>query len=124
MNLYLSRGPVEASGVYGQLVCEGGPTFASLENTACYIPAGAYKLSWHASPHLGGAVVPMLNDVPGRTEILIHWGNVEACSEGCILIGLNRDGNAIDSTQTAIARLSDYIRSQDPTLADSFITIA
>lgn len=123
-SLVLTRGPVEASGVFGELICEGGPSFASLENTNTYIPTGTYTLSWHTSQHLGGAVVPLLNNVPGRTEILIHWGNVETCSEGCILVGLCRDGSSIDSTQTAVSQLTFYLKSVDPDLIDSSITIS
>jgi hypothetical protein len=79
--------------------------FVSLENEKLFIPAGIYKLEWHESPHLGNATVPMLIGVPGRTEILMHWGNVESCSEGCILCGSIRDGNAIDTTQTICKEL-------------------
>jgi len=78
---------------------------ASLENYTLVIPAGTYNLVWHISPHLGNARVPMLVGVPGRTEILLHWGNTENCSEGCILCGLMKDGNDIDSTQTACQQL-------------------
>lgn len=84
---------------------------ASLENFALAIPTGTYSLMWHVSPHLGNATVPMLVDVTGRTEILIHWGNVEGCSEGCILCGTVRDGDAIDATQTACQTLYAKIKT-------------
>lgn len=79
--------------------------FTSLENEKLFIPPGTYKLEWHQSPHLNNATVPMLVNVPDRTEILLHWGNDEACSEGCILCGTVRDGNDIDTTQTACQEL-------------------
>lgn len=101
------RGPLESTvGIFGS----GSLTwdvfkFVSLENEKLFIPKGIYKLEWHESPHLGNATVPMLIGVQGRTEILIHWGNVESCSEGCILCGSIRDGNAIDTTQAACKEL-------------------
>jgi hypothetical protein len=103
----IQRGPLEPTlGIFGM----GSLTwdvfkFTSLENEKLFIPAGTYKLEWHESAHLGGATVPMLIGVPDRTEILLHWGNDEACSEGCILCGTCRDGNDIDTTQTACQEL-------------------
>jgi uncharacterized protein DUF5675 len=103
----IQRGPLEPTvGIFG----DGSLTwdtfkFTSLENEKLFIPPGTYKMEWHESPHLGNATVPMLIGVPDRTEILIHWGNDEACSEGCILCGTVRDGNDIDTTQTACKEL-------------------
>src|SRR5271157_3467634 len=100
--IYLKRGPVTPAGVFGSITLSWDSwTGKSLENTAVIIPTGTFNLEWHVSPHLNNSTVPMLLNVPGRTEILIHWGNVESCSEGCILCGLVQDGNSIDSTQTA-----------------------
>ena len=31
--------------------------------------------------------MPLLMDVPGRSEIEIHFGNTEAQTRGCILLG-------------------------------------
>jgi hypothetical protein len=31
--------------------------------------------------------MPLLVDVPGRSDIEIHWGNTEANTRGCILLG-------------------------------------
>lgn len=108
----IQRGPLEPNaGIFGQgSLTWDSFTFASLENEKLYIPAGTYKLEWHESPHLGGATVPMLIGVPRRTEILMHWGNDENCSEGCILCGTCRDGNKIDTTQTACKELFEKIR--------------
>lgn len=104
--IYLKRGPLTSAGIFGTITLSWDSwTGVSLENPAVVIPAGTFTMEWHVSPHLNNATVPMLQNVPGRTEILIHWGNVETCSEGCILCGLVQDGNAIDSTQTACQEL-------------------
>lgn len=50
------------------------------------IPAGLY----HCEPYSGTkykSVYKVMN-VPGRTDILFHWGNWEFDTEGCILLGL------------------------------------
>jgi len=103
----IQRGPVEPSaGIFGNGSLSWDTfSFVSLENEALFIPAGTYKMEWRVSEHLGGATVPLLLNVPGRTEILLHWGNYESNSEGCILIGAYRDGDAIDSTETACKTL-------------------
>lgn len=50
------------------------------------IPEGIYR----CSPYSGTKYkdVYLVNNVPGRTAILFHWGNTEKDSEGCILLGL------------------------------------
>lgn len=102
----LTRLESNDAGVFGKVQLDwDGSEFVSLERMAVEIPVGTYKLAWHESAHLGGATVPMLLSVPGRTYVLIHWGNTENCSDGCILIGSVRDGDAIDSTQTACKTL-------------------
>jgi len=60
------------------------------------IPVGAYKCKKHRSPRFGLSL--WLQDVPNRSEILIHQGNFYADILGCILIGkdlkdLNNDGH-------------------------------
>ena len=100
--ILIKRNDTSPAGIFGTISLNWDSWVGvSLENYLLAIPTGTYSLEWHESPHLGNATVPMLVDVPGRTEILLHWGNVESCSEGCILCGTTRDGNAIDTTQAA-----------------------
>lgn len=88
-----------------------GPTFGSLVITndgpnafACYtlelpwlndqpdiscIPEGIYPMIRHSSA--AHPNVWKVNNVPGRTEILIHNGNVESDSLGCIIVGYKTD---------------------------------
>lgn len=104
--LEVTRSDRATSGIFGVVALTWDNwSGVSLENTDKYIPAGTYKLVWHISPHLNNARVPMLIDVPGRTEILLHWGNFESCSDGCILIGLTRETTSIDTTQEACKEL-------------------
>ena len=57
------------------------------------IPVGRYRCTWHQSPRYGG--VYLVNDVPGRSYILFHAGNLggdvvagfKTHTQGCILLG-------------------------------------
>ena len=50
------------------------------------IPAGQYEVVVEQSPKFG-RILPELQRVPGRTEILIHRGNTANDTEGCIIVG-------------------------------------
>jgi hypothetical protein len=50
------------------------------------IPKGKYKIQRHQSPHFGECFKVL--DVPNRSEILIHAGNTQKDTNGCILLGL------------------------------------
>ena len=77
---------------YGVLMNEGIPFALTLERpwlenmpkVSCILP-GSYKAVRHLSPKFGETF--LLCDVPGRSEILFHTGNIYSNSEGCILIG-------------------------------------
>ncbi|MFZ4620973.1 MAG: DUF5675 family protein [Bacteroidota bacterium] len=54
------------------------------------IPAGKYKLALVDSPRFTptyGHKMIMLMDVPGFTGVLMHPGNTEKDTEGCLLMG-------------------------------------
>jgi hypothetical protein len=65
--------------------------------------------------------MPKLIDVPGRSGILIHPGNVEANTEGCILVGESAYGYTLRSSDVAFAQIFDWIESAPN---HSFLTIA
>lgn len=73
-----------------------GEIFATLErpwlNNKPYIsciPEGKYEVKWHNSPSKGWCW--KLLNVSDRTNILIHVGNMEDDTEGCILVGERHD---------------------------------
>ena len=53
-------------------------------NISC-IPQGVYKVIRHTSPKYGNCF--MVSNVPNRDYILIHAGNYDTDTEGCILLG-------------------------------------
>ena len=81
------------------------------------IPTGTYKARKHNSPKFGKSL--WLQDVPNRSEILVHKGNYHFDILGCILIGrflkdINNDGliDVIESGK-AIKELLSYLKDMD-----------
>lgn len=77
----------------GVLCIDGSPEVVTLEDAwrdnekqiSC-IPVGRYKLKLHRSPRFG--LTYIVQDVPERSQILIHAGNTHKDTHGCILVGL------------------------------------
>ena len=93
MRLRLDRTVIGDDGVFGILslrekplciTCEN-PWLQNRRNVSC-IPAGVYQ----CVPHNGSKYknVWRLENVPGRSAILIHAGNTIKDTQGCILPGL------------------------------------
>lgn len=67
------------------------------------IPEGEYKVTMEYSPRFK-RVLPRLRDVPHFIGILIHPGNDESNTEGCILVGKNKvKGKVLESRATSDA---------------------
>lgn len=79
-------------GVFGALLYNNKPVCVTLEdswlnnknNISC-IPEGAYQVVKHFGQKYKD--VWRLENVKGRSGILIHWGNTDFDTEGCILVG-------------------------------------
>jgi hypothetical protein len=75
------------------------------------IPTGTYKVIVNISP-AKQRLLPRLLDVPGFEGILIHRGNTDADSSGCILVGENKIvGKVINSTKYELA-LVDLLKNE------------
>lgn len=90
--LKLKREILSNKAVLGTLELEGKELCKTLENpwlnnepTISCIPAGKYIVKKYNSPKYPD--VWELQNVEGRTYILIHNGNFEGDTQGCILVG-------------------------------------
>ena len=64
------------------------------------IPTGRYRVYLTYSPRFK-RILPLLEDVPQFTGVRIHRGNTAKDTEGCILVGYNREvGKVLDSAVT------------------------
>lgn len=91
-HLELIRIAYVPDGTFGVLLDEDTPFCLTLErewndnkrNISC-IPRGSYICKRIQSPKFGDTFE--VCDVPGRSHILFHRGNIEDDSHGCILVG-------------------------------------
>ena len=72
------------------------------------IPKGTYPIVMAMSPHFG-VVLPHVQNVPGRSNILLHWGNTISDSEGCILCGTKVNPEFIENSRVAVEALIEAI---------------
>lgn len=54
-----------------------------------------------------------ITNVPGHTNILIHVGNYNDDSEGCVLVGLHRDTAMILNSRMAFGKFMDLENGSD-----------
>jgi hypothetical protein len=75
------------------------PWLGNKHDVSC-IPEGAYEANLWCSPKHKRKLY-WLQDVPGRGAIEIHIGNLVEDTHGCILLGLERDGDMIVHSRDA-----------------------
>lgn len=68
------------------------------------IPAGQYRITLEYSPRFKHRM-PYLHDVPHFLGILIHSGNTETDSAGCIIVGENTVKGKVLNSRTTFQRL-------------------
>lgn len=81
------------------------------KNISC-IPIGVYEVVPHSGARFKN--VWRLLNVPGRAGILIHAGNTQANTEGCILLGTSfvPDGAHIAGSQIALDAMRVYLKAK------------
>ena len=60
----------------------------------CCIPEGRYEVMKLYSNHFG-QMMPHIVNVPGRDHVMFHWGNTAANTDGCILVGQQRNSDTM-----------------------------
>lgn len=54
-----------------------------------------------------------LEDVPNHTNILIHWGNYNKDSDGCILVGKEKTSSMITSSRATFKKFMELCEGKD-----------
>src|SRR6267142_4724497 len=75
------------------------------------VPAKTYRLRIRWSNHFN-KLVPHVEDVPGRSEIEIHIGNLPRDSHGCVLVGFTQpQADYVGQSKDAFTALMDKLYS-------------
>ncbi|EDO6676008.1 hypothetical protein FVJ98_08410 [Campylobacter coli] len=90
------------------------------------IPEGNYNLKRHSPSRFENTLrsitkkddtmINVYNDkVPSSRAILIHWGNTDKDTKGCILLGLTKDNNneSVGQSRQACKEFYDLMYKQD-----------
>lgn len=75
------------------------------------IPAGTYKVTLQYSPKYKKKM-PYLHDVPHFLGILIHPGNTESDSAGCIIVGNNTVKGKVLESRATFQKLYSILESE------------
>lgn len=97
-------------GTFGVFLWNSRPVCVTCENPwrnnkpreSC-IPPGDFEVTSHNGAKYKNVWV--LHDVPGRSAILIHSGNTEKDTDGCIIVGMSfaRFGDVTGVAQSGVA---------------------
>ena len=74
------------------------------------IPTGKYMLSWTYSPRFKKYLL-LVNNVPGFSGVRIHAGNTAADTEGCLLVGKNREVGKVLNSRATLMQLNTIVKA-------------
>ena len=77
---------------------------------ATAIPTGTYRIDMQTRSPRFGRVLPRLVSVKGYSGVLIHSGNTAADTEGCILVGENRERGKVLNSRATLEHLLVFLR--------------
>ena len=117
MVLQLLRFDYQPERTIGLLLVDGRYFSYTLEDTArkvkiagrTAIPEGAYSVRISMSARFKREMLEV-QDVSGFSGIRIHSGNTEHDTEGCPLLGYNRNSSTIFVSRVAVADLEKKVR--------------
>lgn len=73
------------------------------------IPYGIYEIKWTYSPRFK-KYTPQLMDVPSFEGIRIHAGNTSADTEGCLILGKNKQVGKVLNSRATINKFYPIIK--------------
>jgi len=87
------------------------------------IPPGTYPVVLAPSPKFEAVrdswvqeyatTIPHIINIPMRTNILIHWGNYVADTDGCVLVGMVQEPDFIGRSRDAFTALHAKLVAAD-----------
>lgn len=78
---------------------------------ATAIPTGTYRIDMQTRSPRFGRVLPRLVSVKGYAGVLIHSGNTADDTEGCILVGENRERGKVLNSRDTLEHLLAFLRA-------------
>lgn len=78
---------------------------------ATAIPTGTYRIDMQTRSPRFGRVLPRLVSVKGYSGVLIHSGNTADDTEGCILVGENRERGKVLNSRATLESLLVFLRA-------------
>jgi len=124
------QGELLVNGLH-QCFTEELPWLDNRPDVSC-IPCGTFQIKLEFSQHFQ-RTMPVLQNVPDRAGIEIHWGDLPENTEGCILVGQQRERlpngqgiteDALTNSKAAFAALWPKLQAADAGGEDIVITIA
>lgn len=137
MHLFLTRGrskgvstisPLLVDGYWHSWVLEdviretGQPVAQWKVPSKTAIPCGLYRVTLTHSQRFN-RILPLVNDVPGFTGIRIHPGNTFEDTDGCLLPGYEKNGEAVGRSRLAFEELFTLMESATKHGDAIFLTI-
>ena len=118
MNLKLRRTTFTGRSTIGELSVDGAFECFTLEDMVrpvkvpgtTAISEGVYVVSVSFSDRFK-RLLPEVHDVPNFTGIRIHYGNTDADTEGCILVGQTEGADFIGNSRAAFNKLFPKIQA-------------
>jgi uncharacterized protein DUF5675 len=108
--MILNRTGFTVDGIFGTLSDDAGNRVAyTLEhsyNCVPKLPDGTYTcVKGHHMLHSGPIEAFEITGVPGHTGVLLHYGNYNADSDGCVLLGDGSTATMITGSRDAFDKL-------------------
>ncbi len=86
------------------------------------IPGGRYRVKFEFSPHFNKQMMH-LQDVPGRTHIMVHNANMPGQLHGCIAVGVTRATDWVGASVEALNKLTAKVQAALQGDGEVWITI-